>query len=472
MYQSKLVALLRTLTPAEQRRFKKWLKSPIHNPNETLSKFYDFFESREGFTPRSLQRERAYVYLFEGQAYHDLTIRRLMSEFLTVLEDFLTYEALQKDRVARHLVLTRLYYDRQLPETAEKQLQIATLELEALPMRDASWHLQAYRVQEERFRQAPSRDAARNLQEIGDELSYFFVAELLRNACGAASHAAVYRADYQFPYLEVVLGNAAKGLYQSVPLIQLYYYSYCCLTQPALTEHFFALKKILPTATAWLPASECRDVFLVGINYCIRRMNVDGHSFLREALDLYREGLDKDIFIEKGVISRFTFKNIATAALALGETEWTAQFIARYAPLLPPAFRSPYERFCLAKLFYQRQEHAQVQDLLQQLESDDVFLELDARLLLLKVYMETAEWRLLQGFLTTFERYVRRKKKLAYHAPLYLNIIHFAQRILLLRSGKRSFSAEEIAQLRQQIADAKPLSERDWLLKMCEPREF
>ena len=64
-------------------------------------------------------------------------------------------------------------------------------------------------------------------------------------------------------------------------------------------------------------------------------------------------------------------------------------------------------------------------------------MELDARLLLLKVYIEIAEWRLLRGFLTTFERYVRRKKKLAYHAPLYLNIIHFAQRILLLRSGKR-----------------------------------
>ena len=77
-------------------------------------------------------------------------------------------------------------------------------------------------------------------------------------------------------------------------------------------------------------------------------------------------------------------------------------------------------------------------------------MELDARLLLLKVYMEIAEWRLLRGFLTTFERYVRRKKKLAYHAPLYLNIIHFAQRILLLRSGKRRFSTEEIEQSQQR----------------------
>lgn len=466
MYHSKLVALLRTLKPAEQRHFKKWLKSPIHNPNETLSKFYDFFESREGFTPRSLQRERAYTYLFGDQPYHDLTIRRTMSEFLTVLEEFLTYEAWQKDAVARHLALARLYHDRQLPDAAEKQLATAALQLEALPMRDAAWHLYAYRVQEERFRQAPARDGALNLQEIGDELSYFFVAELLRNACGAASHSAVYRTAYRVPYLEVILNNAAAGVYQSVPLIQLYYHCYCCLTQPELTEHFFALKQMLPNAAAWLPTSECRDVFLVGVNYCIRRMNVDGHSFLREAFDLYREGLEKGVFMEEGMISRFTFKNIATAALALGETAWAAQFIQGYAPLLPPAYRTSYEHFCLAKLFYLQQEHARVQDLLQQLESDDVFLELDARLLLLKVYMEIAEWRLLRGFLTTFERYVRRKKKLAYHAPLYLNIIHFAQRILLLRSGKRRFSTEEIEQLQQQIKETKPLSEREWLLKM------
>lgn len=468
MYNSKLVTLLKTLSPAERRRFKKWINSPIHNPNKTISKLYDFFESRDVFTPRSLQPTRAHQYLFGEAPFSDLEIRRLMSEFLEVLEAFLVYESRQEDKVGWHLELAQLYHNRQLTSNAEKHLDMAEACLNISPVRNAAWHLQSYRIQEERFRQNPMvRDGASNLQEVGDSLSYFFAAELLRNACIATSHAAVYKADYRQPYLDIILQNAAAGAYASIPLVQLYYHCYCCLAEPDRTEHFFSLKQMLPQASTLLTALECRVIFLIGINYCIRRMNTDGHSFLREAFDLYKEGLERNIFLESGVLSRFTFKNIASAALALGESEWTAHFIAQYAPLLPADFRQSYERFCLAKLHYLRKEHETVQDLLQQLESDDIFLELDARLLLMKVYMETQAWRLLQSFLTSFERYVRRKKKLSYHAPLYLNIIHFTQRILLWRSEKRTFSLEELEQLRQQIRETKPLSERDWLLKMC-----
>jgi hypothetical protein len=135
--------------------------------------------------------------------------------------------------------------------------------------------------------------------------------------------------------------------------------------------------------------------------------------------------------------------------------------------LLSTEFRAPYERFCRAKLSYQKRDFSQVQSLLYDLSFDDVFLELDARVLLLKIYFETMEWRLLEGFLTAFERFVSRKKMLAYHAPNYRNIIQFTSKLMWWKSGKKTFSAEEMLSLRQQIQRAKPLTERDWLLEMA-----
>ena len=105
--------------------------------------------------------------------------------------------------------------------------------------------------------------------------------------------------------------------------------------------------------------------------------------------------------------------------------------------------------------------------LLAELDIDDVFLNLDARVLLLKVYFENGEWRLLKGFLVSFERFVSRKKMLPYQAPNYLNIIHLSRKIMLFDTQP---NAEDYDNLRQQISKAQPLTERAWLLGRLEER--
>ncbi|MFN0214974.1 MAG: hypothetical protein ACKVT2_12025 [Saprospiraceae bacterium] len=388
-----------------------------------------------------------------------------MSEFLGVLEDFLTYETWLEGATDRSLLLAKIYRQRQLPSEASVYLSKAEALLIDQPIRDAHYYLDHYRLQEERLAQNPARDSALNLQEMADELSRFFVAELLRNACSAASHSAIYRADYQLPYLDQVLTDCAAGRYNEVALIRLYFHSYRCLSESAADEHFFAYKTLLHDAAPWLSKAELRDVLLLGINYCIRRLNVDAAGFLREAFDLYKLGLAQHTFLENGIFSRFSYKNIVAIGLKLKESIWIEQFLQSYTPLLSPEFREHYARFCLAKLCYQKHDYNQVQTLLHELAFDDVFLDLDARVLLLKIYFETAEWRLLEGFLTSFERFVSRKKMLAYHAPNYRNIIQFTAKLMWWKCGKRTFSEEELDELRQQISAAKPLTEREWLLE-------
>lgn len=468
MYDSKLISLLSTLTPAERRRFKKWVNSPIHNFNPRISIFYAFLENRSEWSARSLQREKVSAAIFGKAPYDDLQLRRLMSEFLSVLEEFLTHETWRQSPSAHWLSLAKTYRQRQLPADATAYLNKAEQLLNARPLRDAHYFLDHYRLQEERLAQNPARDSALNLQEMADELTHFFVAELLRNACSAASHSAIYRADYQLPYLEVVLADCAAGRYQRVLLIQLYFHSYSCLSEPTAGEHFFAYKKLLPKAAGWLSKADFRDVLLFGINYCIRGINTGDLTFLRESFDLYQLGLKQEAFLENGLLSRFTYKNIVSNGLNLNETIWVKQFLETYTQMLAPVFRDSYERFCRAKLCYQERNFDQVRDLLYDLAFEDVLLELNARLLLLKAYFESAEWRLLGAFLTTFERFVTRKKKLAYHAPNYRNIIQFASKLMLWKSGKRNMSEEELESLRAQISAAKPLTERQWLLEMAQ----
>jgi hypothetical protein len=467
MFKSKLISLYSTLSVAEKRRFKKWVNSPAHTVNPLISAFYDFLETRTAINERTVKRERVYAALFGKGDYDDLKIRHLMSEFLGVLEDFLAFETWGESPFEQWISLAKTYRKRQLPADAGAYLKKAGQSLRDQPLRDARFYLNQYRLQEEMLAQNPARDAALNLQEMANELAHFFVLELLRNACSAASHAAIYRADYRLPYLDSVLADCAAGRYNEVLFIRLYYHSYCCLSQSAADEHFFAYKNLLPGAAARLGASDFRDALLLGINYCIRRLHLDTPGFLREVFELYRLGLAHEAFLENGYLGRFSYKNIVAAALKLGETAWVETFLEKYTPLLDPAFRSHYERFCRAKLCYQRREYDQVQTLLYDLSFDDVFLELDARVLLLKLYFENAEWRLLEGFLTAFERFLGRKKMLAYHAPNYRNIVQFTDKLMRWKSGKRPCTVQEQEHLRLQIQTATPLTEREWLLQHC-----
>lgn len=471
MYNSKLITLLSKLDAGERRRLKRWLRSPFHNSNYTLSKFYDYLDSRKELTEKTLMRERAFVRLFENEPYNDLKMRRLMSEFLQILEAFLVYEDRAESPAAAALTRARLYRSRQMPRAAASWVEEAANQLNAQAERDAHFYLDAYFIQEERLRQASARDAALNLQEMTDDLCTFFAVEMLRNACTAVSHQAIYRADYKMPYLDAILADCAAGRYERAPVIRLYYLCYQCLTQPEKSDAFQALKAMLPEAAQWLPLEELRNVTVVAINYCIRRLNTDAPSFLRDVFEIYQTGLKQGVFLENGELSRFTFKNIVSAALTLGEMTWAEQFISEYAPLLSQAHKADYERFCTAKLRYRQGHYAEAQWLLHGMSFDDVFLDLDARVLLLKIYYENNEWRLLRGFLTAFERFVSRKKMLAYHAPNYLNIIHLTQRLMLLRSGQRPATGEDIEAFRIQIRSTKPLTEREWLEEMLEKVE-
>lgn len=463
MFNSKMIALLEKLDPGERRRFRKWLLSPYHNASPLLSKFYDYIDERKGFTERTLKKERAFAFLFGDLPFDDLAMRRLMSEFLHTLEDFLAHEERRESPALKALMRARLYRRRQLPQAAGRHIEDAMQHIREKPEHDPHFFLDAYYVQEERLRQANSRDAALNLQEMNDHLSAFFAAEMLRNACTAASHRAIYRVDYQIPYLDAILDNCVAGTYDHMPVIRLYYLCYQCLTRTDAADAFQALKHMLPRADGWLPPEELRNLTMVAINYCIRRVNTDAPSFMREVFDLYRTGLSQRIFMENGEMSKFTYKNIVSAALTLGETAWTEDFITRNAALLPAAYREDYERFCLAKLRYAQNDHAASLALLHNLSFDDVLLELGARVLLLKIYFENREWRLLHNFLTTFERFVGRKKMLAYHAPNYLNIIQLTRRMMQLRNGQKPATPGEKSALLARIQSTRPLTEREWM---------
>jgi hypothetical protein len=464
MYESKAIQFFLTFTAEERRLLKKFVHSHLHNTNDTLSVFYDFIDAKKSLNERVLLKEKVFKAVYPNQDYEDIKIRRLLSDFFGILEDFTLWFRLQKEGGRRQLTLAKHCRERNLPDLAKSYLNSADFETSQNTTQNAWFHLEKYAAHEERFRQNGARTKLLNIQEMSDELSVFFSAEMLRVACAAASHQAVYKTTYSLPFLAAILDNFDQSPIPSHPLVRLYYTSYWCLTDASRTDKYVELKQLLTAAADWLDTQELGEVFIYAINFCIRRLNMGDAAFYQEVFDLYKIGLEREIFLENGQMSRFTFKNIVSAALKLKERDWVRDFIEQYAPILDMAFQESYRNFCLARYFYDCQDFEKAQDLLQNLQTDDVFLALDGRVLLMKIWFDEGEFRLLFAFFKTFGQYISRKKMLAYHSDNYKNILYFMQKLAILKSSQKHETEEENRILILEIENTKPLTERDWLL--------
>jgi len=190
-------------------------------------------------------------------------------------------------------------------------------------------------------------------------------------------------------------------------------------------------------------------------------MNSGQKAFIREAFELYRSGLEKNLLAENGWLSGFTYKNIIRIGTALGEHEWVRGFFEQHKNALHPRERDALYRYNLAFFYFQNQDFANAMPLLQQLELEDRLNLLDARRMLLRSYYELGEHKALSSLLTSFAAYLRRQKDLGYHQDLNLNLVRFTSRLLEVRPGDK----KNLEKLREEILKTEQVAEKVWLLE-------
>jgi hypothetical protein len=260
--------------------------------------------------------------------------------------------------------------------------------------------------------------------------------------------------------LDKVLSYVSENELLHIPAIAIYYYIYQCSLYPEEESFFDQLKKSIQSSIELFPESEKRDIFLHAINYCIGKMNAGEQKYIREAFELYKEGIETNLLIENGILSRYTFLNVTRIGLRLGEFDWTSHFIENYQGYLEKKHKDNIVDYSLAKLHFERGSYDEAMRLLVYADFNDILLQLNAKTMLIKIYFEKEEEDALESLLDSMRTYIQRKQVMGYHKSNYLNIIKFTKKILNLHP----FQKEQIQKLRQEIEAISPLTEKEWLL--------
>lgn len=460
-----LAQLIQSFSQTERKEVENYLHSPFFNQRRDLQQLFHYLAECLHDLALVPTRKQVFQKIFPNEPYDDQQLRLLSSYLLRQLEQYLLVkECLQTPLHTNHLLL-RAYRKKDLSKHMRKALRRQQQKLEKQPFRHAAYHQAAYWLEQELYQMESQagRSRAHNLQVLENHLHHTFLSKRLRQACLLLAHQAVYKTDYAIEMIAPLLDNAGQPEQQKVPAIAVYYYCYKILSTPEEDHYFYAFKEKLLNHISHFPKAEMRDLFLMALNFCIRKIN-ENRPYFREALELYRKGLESKILLENGQLSRFTYNNIVGVALRLQETEWVADFIGKYRPLLEPAWQESTYSLCAARLEYTRKNYDKALLYLQKADYRDYINNMVAKIIQLKIYCELNEYDLLESHLKTMRSFVGRNKRLGYHQRNYSNIINMTQR--LIRINPYDKKARE--RLRQRIEAADPLTEKSWLLEQLE----
>ncbi|CAA6803398.1 MAG: Unknown protein [uncultured Aureispira sp.] len=465
MYTSKLVDIFYSLSKSQLRGLRKFVQSPYHNKRKDVVALFELLYKTPLENRIALRKQKAFPKVFGQKKYSSDQMDYTMSFLFKVIEQFLVYENATQDKINVQIALMEEYRKLGLSKHFQQSLKIAEQYQEKSTVRDIDYHEKAFQIelQQYDFLAPKQRDAPKNLQELSTKLDLRFLSQKLMDACRLLAHQAVAKQKYNFGLLDGLLAYIEnEPAVLAHPSIAIYYYYYQATVEEDGEDYFQKFKTAFLESTDAFVEKELQDLYILAVNYCIKNINVGKDKYQLEMFDFYKAGLELRILLdENNTLSPFTFNNITKLALRLGKIDWTEKFIKAYENFVEAQYHETYVHNAYSMLYFTQGKYEETMIRLHQVDYKELFITLDAKVLLMKVYYQLDEYDALESFINSFKVFLRRKDILAYHQEIYKNFIRMLQKLINLPPFNKA--AKE--KLYKEIEGTQKLLEKKWLLE-------
>jgi hypothetical protein len=466
MYTSKVIQLLKTLNTSEKEALKKWVHSPLHTQHKKSIELILILLEKRKLTIRNTQKKKLFTRLFQEQIYQEKKINHIISYCGKIVEQFIEFSLHYKYDFYAKKTLIEYLDTHQLEKYAHQHLRKLEKVQQEQKIQNQAYFQQQYQLEEIIFERqnVTKRSNHTNLQAVLDNQYIAFVLDTLYYACETITHQQLYESTYHIPLLDPILKIIQNEQYQNIPAIQLYYYCYMTLSSQEGETYFNTLRKLLIEYKSVLNTKEIKRIYLIAINYCVRQLNNGIEEYVRTVFELFEYGLEHKFLLDDDQLNHFTYKNIMTAAIRLQEFEWTTLFIEKYTPKLALEHQDNYRLFAQSKLLFAQKKYQSCLQLLSKVEFSDLFLNMNAKSMLIKIYYEQQYWEALDALIISFKRFLQRKHIISHQRKIYQNMLYLLEKII----ATPTFDLIEKEKLRIEINQTSPLTEKPWLLQQLE----
>ena len=262
MKNSVLIATFRQLSSKKIRELGLFVASPYFNRREKVTLLYQYIVDHLHLPDAILDKNRAWRAIFPGQAYDDREMRYTMSFLLKVVRQYLVHSTLEEDKSQWQVLLCQALQQIALDKSFDKELQQSRKWQNRQPLRNAFYHYNNYQLvmMEGRQLTRERRTGELLLQDMLDELSNFYISEILRQSCTMLSHQTLAQRDYDLKMLPEVLEHVEHNDYSDIPAIMIYYHGYKALSSLEEEFHFIRLKELIQAHWSEFPLQEAQGI--------------------------------------------------------------------------------------------------------------------------------------------------------------------------------------------------------------------
>lgn len=441
---------------------KEWLQAPAHNRRTEVVRLFQILEEYLHRLKIPLEKNLIFKKVFPQQSFAPQQLRQTTHYLLQAIENWLIYQQGSSDD--QTIILLKAYRERHLGRLFEQQYQKVLRRWEQSPYRNPEHYFLRWQIARERYAwdSTQGRLKGLNLTEQEHFLQISMLGFKLRQACLSMAQQQVSNQQEHLPMLSATRESAQSVEYQKIPMIQLYELALRLYLEPQDQNHFVGFTKSFGQYAKIFPKPEARDLLLIGINYGIKQINTGQVLFLRTCFELFQQGLANDLLLEKGKINPLTYNNIAGIAIRLEELDWADHFLDHYQDQLDNRFREAVYALNQARMAYTRKEYTKALRLLTTINDRDFIHHMSARILQLKIYIDTSEITLAINHIRNTRTYLIRKKNKGYHEHNYRNILQLAESWCRLPS----LDKEQYQIWRKQVVESSPLTEKEWFLAL------
>ncbi len=469
MKNSKLVKMLGQLSKVELNHFRDFVYSPFYNKNPRVTELFRLLAAAyPRFRAEAVDRHVLHEKIFGNRPYNEQSLRYLMSDLTSLMEDFLAWEALKRQPVLKEHLLLGALAGYKLEDQSSRHLKAEDKWLVNYPYEDDRYYYYQFLHQLDLFNFTPQkRDITleKNLQSVHRYLDIFYIINKLRYSAELINLTNLLAGESKPLLLNEILDYLAQNPQDDIPAISLYHKIILTLLEDQEESHYRDLIECLERYEQNLPPELLNEMYVYARNYCTKKINQGNRQYLQEIFSLYRKLLVTGLILEDGYLSQWDYKNIVAVGLRLKDYEWVGRFIREYREKLPPADRDNAYTYNLALYHYYRGEYGQTLELLRNVEFTDVYYHLDSKSLLLKTYYELQETEPLQSLIDAFYIYLKRNRLISkYQLKSYTNFLNLARRLVRLRFRHRG----DPTALEAEVRASRHVPNSTWLLSRLE----
>lgn len=448
MKKTKLYQTLDLLSIHERNDLAKFIASPYFNVNERISSLYSIVDNHLRKNPdEELSRSNVWKQI-NGSPYSDVKFRKLCSDALKLVEKWLAQKDFESHPYYQNTHLLNTLSQKKITHLYSSSLSKAERDGKQQLAKSSFFHHYNYALFKNKYnltteftkKKLKSFDEQKkDIESLLYNLDLFYITEKLRFYCTILSWKRLTKYDATILLAQEVIQTVENENLIQHPSIGVYYHIMKSMLEPEDTSHYYKIKEYIEQHIDIFPPDEVRDIYDSTVSYCIQRVNKGFFDFQQEVLAIYQSSLQTEALFVDGYLSPTTYRNIVFFALRVGDFVFAQQFCNDYVSKLRHEHQRNAKTFSLARIEMYKKDYSQVINLLQQLDYEDIWYNLNAKTLLIASYYELDEFDALESLLNSFKVFISREKSIPEKRKRnYLNLIRYTNQLIKILPSETS----------------------------------